>query len=148
MIKKKKIFTLQLIFLTCFFIYSCSTSNSTSSVGPSLETTKNQYVEPIKTVESEPSWSNLIAHSMTYIEAIHFCEELEELGKTWKLPSIDEFEELSHNISSHIFKQPKFWTSTMVEESKDNAWLYDLSEKYKLGTDKEYPFSVICIEVL
>ena len=90
-------------------------------------------------------WSQSIGLEKAFNEAYNFCNKLTENSLSWKLPSISDFEQKLEQLKEVMFEQTKFWSNSEVEGSSVNAWLYDVSQRYKLGTDKEYRYSVVCI---
>jgi uncharacterized protein (TIGR02145 family) len=73
---------------------------------------------------------------MTWTEAIHACEQL---GEGWRLPTIDELEDIYYN-GTVPFAQYNYWSST--DAGNYGAWYFNFNYKYSDRDDKSNAFYV------
>jgi hypothetical protein len=119
------------------FSYGCQSSKRNNLKEKSSQT-------PSSSISITSHWSKAYALEKSFIEAHEFCESLQEGGKKWRLPSVGDF--LAGSMSNNLCSESKFWTNEEVVGREENAWVYNIQEQYKFGTDKEYMYSVKCFE--
>ena len=93
-------------------------------------------------------WSKLNYGPMTWADAVKFCENLEEDGKTdWRLPTIQELFYIINyskaNPASDLDLKPSYyWSSTTHASHPNDAWIVAFYYGYVYNDNKSNSYYV------
>jgi hypothetical protein len=112
-------------------IKDCSYQLTSEKEGFVLVTRSKDFKEVHKEVSTGLLWSDRLRFPMDHFRAEKACNaDLEEVagisGVTWRLPSIDEYQEAEKNGIRRVLPNMRywFWSSSVHSINSSNAWLF------------------------
>lgn len=104
----------------------------------------------IKDYRTGYAWSPVLAHGKTLAQAIDLCHDYSNIqknysiGKNWRLPNIEDFEEASQSGALKKIEKFSFWSSS-ITRMRSNAFVFNNALMKKEDAFQLHTYSVVCI---